>query len=55
MSIKDLTENIAEIYENFPNLNYWMVSTNWTSNVYDIFDFLKAIDNYSNCHTEFIL
>lgn len=53
MSINDVTDNIPEIYENFPNIKNWMISTNWTSNVYNIFNFLKTIDEYSNYHTNF--
>lgn len=55
LSINDVTENIQEIYKNFPNVNEWMVSTNWTSNVYDIFNFFKAIDDNSNHPTTFML
>ena len=55
LSITDVTNNLKEIYQSFPNITNWMVSTNWTSNVYDIFDFLKAIDKYSKYPTEFSL
>lgn len=55
LSITDVTNNLKEIYQSFPNITNWMVSTNWTSNVYDIFDFLKEIDKYSKYPTEFSL
>lgn len=55
LSITDISQNIKEIYQHFPNIQQWMVSTNWTSNVYDIFDFLKLIDKFSSHHTTFSL
>ena len=49
LNIQNVIPNIKNFYKYFPNINSWKISTNWMINVDNFFDFLKEIDNHTNC------
>lgn len=45
--IDSITKNVKEIFSLFPNINNIILSTNWTININQFFEFLKEIDCYA--------
>lgn len=48
LTVQDITPNLKQIYNMFPNINNWRISTNWVINILNFFEFLKEIDNNTN-------
>lgn len=46
--IKEITPNIENMLKFFPNIQRISLSTNWTINIQDFFDFLLEVDKYAN-------
>lgn len=55
LNINEITPNIAKIYELFPNLDHWMISTNFMININSLIDFFKEINKYHKKNTYFHL
>ena len=55
LNIDLVTPNIEYLYELFPNLSSWMISTNFMVNIQNFLDFLTAIDKYRKQPTIFQL
>lgn len=53
LHIDKITENVQEFYKYFPNINSYLIPTNWTINIEEFFNFLKELDKYANPNTDF--
>ena len=52
LHIDDITKNLKQFYQYFPNVKLWRISTNWLIDVNQFFEFIKEMDLYAPEGTE---
>lgn len=53
LHINELKENIQELYTYFPNIQKYLIPTNWTIHIKEFFEFIKELDKYALPNTDF--
>ena len=44
LRINEVTENLPDLFEIFPNIDYWLIPTNFTTNTNDLIDFISTLN-----------